>query len=428
MGRKSKKDDNKKKKKSLAPVKSGYSIKKKTVRKRTNLNRSIQFLPGQNNTPIPIVNMSTRTINAYWPIFCNLFRQRTASGGLSLFTAPVIHSVVMIHDPVTGNLTFDETEKVASCYNRPELPDGDFLCYMINVINYIPDVNHFVAAVKYNTKLYFFNSWGSARGPKFKILDTKVVKYLKDYIDVIYPQFPIRSSIQYNGPALQAASGRIGVNVPVRLNVNGKSVIAPSGFCGLVSLDFIVLMRLLQSRGITLTNPNSFNTYVSQLGSIGLIAGGRETSTPASFLTNGNARPIARLNHAARYSRGLSYQIGRPGNVTLNPFNYRSLTNNIPSLPDRNVRKYTLFYEPRNQSGGAGYNRVTNNFSTKVALVNFLRNYKNIRINLTNYTISKSNNTANRKRITNAGGSSTGPTTYRIPFQNLYMNVNNSIV
>ena len=422
MGRKSKKDDNKKKKKALAPVKLGSSIKKKIKKKPRKPANLTRLLQGQNNTPIPIVNMSTRTINAYWPIFCNLFRQRTASGHLSLYTAPVIHYVEMVHNLTTGDVTFDQTEKVSSCYNRPELREGDFLCYMINVANYIPGINHFVAAVKYNTKLYFFNSWGNARGPKFENLDTKVVNHLVLFINQIYPQFPIQSSIQYSGPALQAVSGVTGLNVPVRLRVNGRSVIAPGGFCGLISLDFIVLMRLLQSRSITLTNGNySFNRYVSQLGNIGLVAGGRETSTPSSPVT-GNGRPIARLNHAARYARGLSYTIGRPNNVTLNASNYRALTNNI----SRNVRRYTLWYEPRN--GANGYNRATNNFSTKVALVNFLAKLKNNRTNLTNYKISRSNDPANRKRITNAGGSSTGPTRYRIPFENLYINVNNSII
>lgn len=405
MGKKSKKDG--KKKKVLTTVGKGIA-KRKTIEK-------YMIKPD-------IINITTRTLDRYFPIFCNLFQhQSTAPGHLPLYTAPAIHSVIMVHDPKTGNLTFDEIETVLSCYNRPDLPDGDFLCYIINVINYIPSGNHFIAAVKYNRKLYFFNSWGNSRSAKYKTLDRKVINHLRRYIDVIYPTFPIQSSVQYNGPALQAACGRTGVNVPVRLNVNGRTVIAAGGFCGLISLDFIVLMRLLQSRGMILTNTNSFNRYISQLGNIGLVAGGRMRSLPTS-IPNGSVLPIARLNHASRANRGLSYVLGRLGNVTLAEQNYTFSANGIPSP---NVRKYILFYEPIN---GNGYNRVTGNFSTKVSLVNYLRNYKNRGINLTNFSISKSNSIGNRKRITNAGGTSTGPRMYTIPFQSLYINVNNSRV
>jgi hypothetical protein len=434
MVKKSEKDlsnKNKKKEKAIGPA--GSSIKKKIKIKPVRVRKPVSqyFYTGRRglhprqiirrtNIPIPIVDMTTRTLHRYFPIFCNLFRQRATSGNLYLYTAPPIHYIEMKE---TGDLTFDP-ERILSCYNRPAFIDGDFLCYMILVFNYTPGVAHFVAAVKYNRMLYFFNSWGSARKDRFKILDKRILNRVRNYIDERYPN-PIQSSIQYNGPALQAATGSSGINVPVPITVNGRRVIAPGGFCGLVSLDFIVLMRLLQSRGLTLTNTASFNRYVSQLGNIGLVAGGRMTSTPISQ-PNGTALPIARLNQAARAGRGLSYQVGRPSNVTLHPINYISTTSHIPSPIVRNVRKYTLWYESRNSANG--YNRVRNNFKTKNDLVKFLTGYKNRGINLSNYSISKFNNPANRKRITIMAGPSTGPVRYRIPFQNLYMNVNDSVV
>jgi len=291
---------------------------------------------------------------------------------------------------------------------------------MINVIKYIPSSNHFVAAVKYNRILYFFNSWGEGRSKKFVDLDNKIINKLKNYIDEKYPnpKNTIQRVIQYNGKALQTESGNSGINVSVMVSIKGINIVVPGGFCGLVSLDFIVLMRLLDFYSMELVNNNAFNRYISQLGNLGMVAGGRLTSQPAS---QQHGRPVARLNQGVQAKMGEAYRVGTPGNVILQLGNYSRTT-----IPERRG-KYILFFEPKNQSGGAGYNRVTNYFNTKNDLVNYLTNMKKNK-NLSNYSIGQSKNPNNRKQITNAGGPSTGPSMYKIPFQNLFINVNNAFV
>jgi hypothetical protein len=394
------------------------SISTPTIKKKNE--KKIMKKPSIPIPPIPISTMSTRTIQTYFPIFCSLFKSWR-----NVYPAPIhpppIHYVNISHAGFNNeimknnnsDLTFDKKiiEHLYSCNNRPDLSSGDFLCYMINVIKYIPSSNHFVAAVKYNRILYFFNSWGEGRSNKFVELDNKIINKLKNYIDEKYPNpnNTIQRVIQYNGKALQTetVSGNSGINVSVMVKGRKKSkkILVPGGFCGLVSLDFIVLMWLLNFYSMELVNNDAFNRYISQLGNLGMVAGGRSTSRPAS---QKYGKPVARLEQAVKSQMGEPYISAKPGNVILQPGNYTERRG-----------KYILVFEP---------DRRAEYFNTKYDLVNYLTNMKNQGVNLLNYSIGKLKNPLNRKQITNAGGPSTGPSMYKIPFKNLFNNVNNAFV
>lgn len=388
----------------------------------------------------PVASSTSRTIDTYFPIYCNLFKNRPGIRKrlTGLITAPPIHYVEMTHNPDANPLlgqrllTFDgRQETVYSCYGngtRGNLPGGDFLCYIILIINYIPGVNHFLAAVKYDRRLYFFNSWGGGRSNRIVSLDKKIADILFTHIQIKYPLYPfIRPNrygtqlpiIYYTGPGLQTATGPTGLDIPIRLRVRGQTVVAPSGFCGLVSLDFIVLMRLLDHNNIRINQEHqrAFNTYISQLGSIGLVAGGTTTSEPNAPPASGG-RPVGRIEQGARAAMGENYARGNVSELAQRVRAEReSVGSRVAGIPNlRNRRKYILF---NNRTQPVSFN-------TKNELIQRLTNMKGREINLLNYSIGNPNSeTITMHKIKNGGQSSTGVKRFIIPFKNVYNNVNN---
>lgn len=431
--------------------------RKNIIRRRVLGRQQAIFRPLPPPTLPPVASVTSRTITTYFPIYCNLFKNRPGIRKrlTGLITAPPIHYVEMTHNPDANPLlgqrllTFDGRETVYSCYGnvtRGNLSGGDFLCYMINVINYIPPserpgVNHFLAAVKYDRRLYFFNSWGSGRSNRYVSLDKKIADILFTHIQIKYPLYPfIRPNrygtqlpiIYYTGPALQTSTGPTGLDVPIRLRVRGRTVVAPSGFCGLVSLDFIVLMRLLDHNNIRINQEHqrAFNTYISQLGSIGLVAGGTTTSQPnvpppLGLPLGGTTTsqpplglPLGRIEQGVRAAMGENYERGNvPNQAQLARAARGSFGSTVAGIPNlRNRRKYILF------------NNRTNpvNFNTKNELIQRLTKMKGQKINLLNYSIGNPNSeTITMHKIKNGGQSSTGVKRFIIPFKSVYNNVNN---
>jgi hypothetical protein len=178
-------------------------------------------------------------------------------------------------------------------------------------------------------------------------------------------------------------------------------------------------MRLIDHNNIRINQEHqrAFNTYISQLGSIGLVAGGTTTSQPNAPLPPPGL-PVGRIEQGTLAAMGENYARGNvPNQAQLARAARGSFGSTVAGIPNlRNRRKYILF------------NNRTNpvNFNTKNELIQRLTEMKGQNINLLNYSIGNPNSeTITMHKIKNGGRSSTGVKRFIIPFKSVYNNVNN---